>query len=357
MKFGTFFLLLFFWLAGCASTTPTAMPNPTQADARPQNVAPLAQSLERYLARQANRNHLSGVVLVARRGEILAHRAYGMADAGRNIANTTDTRFQLASLGKTLTATALMKLVAQNKINLRSPVSGYLPAIPPAWQNITVEQLLAHTSGIPDYFTFDEFADTKNLTADEILRVAKNYPLDFEPGAEFGYSNTGYVLLGKLIQVVSGQSYAEFMRRAIFDPLQMNATGRDDDNAPVARGYAAPDTPADVYPITNALGDGDFLSTAADLYKFDRALYDDQFLAPAWREKMFTPIGDNHYGLGWEVQTWNGKRVVAHSGGINGFDTQLMRFPDDDAVIILLSNNEAYDTTQAAWEMAALLFP
>ncbi|MBI4674729.1 MAG: beta-lactamase family protein [Chloroflexi bacterium] len=356
MKFLFLLWLAAVWLVGCANSTPiptiisTSNPKPTAN-------SQLAQALERNLVRQTSRNHFSGVALVARNGEIALHQAYGMADAQNKIPNTTATRFQIASVAKTLTATAIMQLGAQNKINLQSPISTYLPDTPAAWQNITVHQLLSHTSGIPDYFTFDEFAAKKNLTPDEIIRVAKTYPLDAEPGAEFGYSNTGYVLLGKLIEIVSGQSYAEFMRRSIFDPLQMSATGRDGDNTPLARGYAAPDTPADTYPITNALGDGDFLATAADLYKFDRALYDDNFLTRDAREKMFTPVGNNHYAYGWEVQSWNGKRVVSHSGGMPGFAATLMRFPDDDAAIILLSNNETYDTTQAAWDIAALLFP
>lgn len=349
-------LLFVILIAGCsppmvAPTAPRARPTPSPVKTN------TAQQLERYLTRQTNRSDFSGVVLIARGGEILLHRAYGAADAQQNIVNTIDTRFQLASVAKTLTATAILQLVAQNKINLESRISNYLPVTPSIWNDITIQQLLSHTSGIPDYFTLDEFAAEKNFTPDKIIAVAKTYPLDFEPGSDFEYSNTNYILLGKIIETVSQHSYAEFLRGNIFDPLQMNATGRAENNAPLAIGYASPRARADIFPITNALGDGDLLSTVGDLYKFDRALYDDKFLARDLREKMFASVGSNHYGLGWEIQTWNGKRVVKHNGSVPGFSAEFMRFPDDDAVIIILSNNEAYDVTQAAWALAEILFP
>lgn len=312
--------------------------------------------MDAYFSARADADEFSGVVLVARNGEIILKKAYGMANVEKQIPNTTDTRFQLASVSKTLTATAIMQLVARGQLKLQSPISNQLPDTPRAWQTITVAQLLSHTSGIPDYFSFDAFDNEMNFTPDEIIRAAKNEPLDFDAGSDFEYSNTNYVLLGKIIENVSGKSYAEFLRENIFDPLQMNATGRAENNTPLARGYVAYAQSAKMFPITNALGDGDLLATADDLHKFDRALYDEKFLAREWREKMFAPVGKNNYGLGWEVGEWNGKRVVSHSGGINGFATELMRFPDDDAVIVILSNFETFDSTQAAYELAEILF-
>ncbi len=342
------------FLMGCAVQAP---PLPPTATPEPLDQNAVRQNIEDYLARRARRQEFSGVVLVARNGAVILEQGYGLANVAQNIANTPDTRFQLASVAKTLTATAVMQLVERGRIRLAAPISTFLNDTPRAWNNITVEQLLAHTSGIPDYFSFDEFENELQLTPDGIIAVAKNYPLDFEPGSDFEYSNTGYVLLGKILEQVSGASYAEFLRANILDPLAMNATGREGENAPRAVGYVSNGMPAQEFPITNALGDGDLLATARDMYKFDRALYDDSFLPRAAREKMFAPVGKNHYGLGWETQTWRGKRVVSHSGSINGFATEFMRFPDDDAVIIVLSNWQDVDAAQTAWQIAARLFP
>lgn len=332
---------------------PTRLPRETPVGL-PDNE--LAQRVDDYLTRRADDQDFSGAALVARNGTILLKKAFGQADTKNNLPNTVDTRFQIASVSKTLTATAIMLLVERGTLNLQAPISAYLPNLPSAWSRVTVEQLLAHTSGIPDYLTFDEFADRLNLTPDEVIRVAASYPLDFEPGREYEYSNTGYVLLGKIIETVSGQTYGDFLRQTIFDPLQMSATGREQNNTPLALGYISFDQPARTYPITNRLGDGDLLSTVDDLYKFDRALYGEALLPRTAREKMFTPVGTNNYGYGWEIQAWNGKRVVSHTGGINGFASLLMRFPDDDATIILLSNIESFDAAQAAYEIADMLW-
>lgn len=360
MKIFTLCLCLVLVTVGCAST-PTPIPStPPPAPTRvhsPQNQSAMTQKLDRYLTRRTKDKEFSGVVLVAQNGTVLLKKAYGFADATNKIPNTVDTRFQLASVSKPLTASAVMLLVERGQIKLEAPLSTYLNDMPAEWRTITVQQLLSHTSGIPDYFTFDEFTDELNLTTDGIIAVAKKYPLDFDPGTDYGYSNTGYILLGKIIEIVSGKAYGAFLRENLFDPLHMDATGRDENNTPLAIGYTSPDAPARMYPITNALGDGDFWTTVDDMYKFDRALHDGTILTPASREKMFTPIGENNYGLGWEVQTWNDKPVLSHSGGINGFATELMRFPEDDTVIIILSNFESADTVQMAWDLAKMVLP
>jgi CubicO group peptidase (beta-lactamase class C family) len=321
----------------------------------PADNAVLERKLDRYLTRLTNNQEFSGAALVARGDNVLLKKAYGQADIPANKPNTVETRFQLASVAKTLTAAAVMRLVEGGRVDLQAPISDYLPDTPQAWQGVTVHHLLSHTSGIPDYFSFDEFDSETNFSADEIIRVAKEYPLDFSPGAEFEYSNTGYVLLGKLLERVSGKSYGEFLRETIFDPLQMNATGRVGQNEPVAVGYSTYASPAESLPITNALGDGDLLGTVEDLHKFDRALYGDTLLSIESRDKMFAPVGNNHYGYGWELQTREGRRVLSHSGRINGFSSVLMRFPEDEVTIILLSNLESFDAGQAGWELAEIV--
>lgn len=313
--------------------------------------------IDSYLTELAENDEFAGVVLVARGGDIILKKAYGPADYDKGIANTTDTRFQLASVAKTLTATAVMLLVERGQINLDAPISEYIADVPLAWRQITVTQLLSHTSGIPDYFSYDEFLTEKELTPDGVIAVAKTYPLDFAPGSQFEYGNTNYVLLGKIIERASGKTYGAFLREAIFDPLGMLATGREENSTPVAVGYSSFAERATIYPITNALGDGDLLSTVDDMYAFDRALYDDRLLTNESREKMFTAVGNNHYGLGWEVQDWKERRVLAHSGDINGFTGELLRLPDDDAVVIVLSNYGSFDSAGAAWAIAEMMFP
>jgi CubicO group peptidase (beta-lactamase class C family) len=250
-----------------------------------------------------------------------------------------------------------MQLVEKGELALDARLPEYLAGAPYAWQNVTIKQMLSHTSGIPDYFGFDEFTGEISLAPDAIIEAAKKQPLEFEPGTDFDYSNTNYVILGKLIELASGQAYAEYLRQQIFDPLQMSATGRDNGDQPLATGYASYGVPAQTFPITNALGDGDLLSTVGDMYKFDRALYGDALLSASSREQMFNPIGDNHYGLGWETQDWRGHRIVSHNGGIAGFRSQFTRFPDDDALILFLSNIESFDAAQAAQDITAMIFP
>lgn len=343
-------------LLGCANAAPTSIPTLTPVPSNSQTPNALMQKLDKYLTRRVKSDDFAGVVLVAQGGTILLEKGYGFADSAKKIPNTTDTRFQLASVSKTLTATAVMTLVERGKLDLQAPVSKYLADTPKIWQSITLQELLSHTSGIPDYFTFDEFNGVFDLTPDGIIAVAKKYPLSFDPGTDYEYSNTGFVILGKIIENVTGMSYGAYMRQTIFDPLQMKATGRDENNIPLAVGYASHGRRAKIYPITNELGDGDFLSTVDDMYRFDRALYGETIVSKSVRERMFTSIGDNNYGLGWEVDTWKGKRVVSHSGGLNGFATEFMRFPDEDAVIIILSNLENFDATQAAWALAKIVF-
>ncbi len=349
------FLLGILILAGCASPSPTQVALPTSMPPTPSNQT-LSQELDSYLTAIADEDEFSGAVLVARNGEIVLERAYGLADVANQLPNTRETRFQLASAAKPLTATAVMMLVQQNKLALDTRISEYLPTSPETWQNVTVRQLLSHTSGIPDYFTFDEFDGEKNLTPDAIIAAAKTQPLEFGPGSDFDYSNTNYVLLGKLIETASGQSYGEFLRQNIFDPLDMTATGRDNGNEPTALGYLAYDEPAETSPITNALGGGDLYSTVGDMYKFDRALDGDHLLSAAAREGMYAG-GKYNYGLGWETQEWDGRRVVSHNGGIEGFRSQFTRLPDEDAVIIILSNLESFDTSQAAQDMLQMMYP
>ena len=288
----------------------------------------------------------SGVVLVARDGQVLT-RSYGMADREWRIPNDASTRFRIGSLTKQFTAGAMLLLEQDGKISLDEKLCKYIDPCPAAWRPIRLEQLLDQSSGIHDFVRLPGMKErfTQQFELPDLVRLIAEPRLDFPPGTDARYGNSGFTLSAYIIERVSGRTYAEFMNDRIFKPLGMQASGYASDAAIIpnrARGYVNRQGGFENAPFINMsipVGAGSQISTVGDLYLWDRALSAPGLFSSRSLTKMFRQRqGD--FGLGWEVTTEGGRRVIEHNGDINGFGAFIARYPDDDAAIIILTNVE-----------------
>jgi CubicO group peptidase (beta-lactamase class C family) len=265
----------------------------------------------------------------------------------------------LASLTKQFTAMAIMMLQAADKLDINESICEYLEDCPPAWRTVTVRNLLNHTSGIPNYTDFIDFetSETISTTPAELIGRFRDLPLNYEPGAFYQYGNSGYVLLGSIIENVSGMSYAEFLQMAIFDKVVMPDSGVDP-GAPGtvdrALGYAVPGTPASPIDTSTLFAAGNLYSNVIDLYRWDRALETELLLPAHLRNEMFVP-GHGSYGYGWKITTRNGHHVIAHPGNMSGSATLIRRYPEDQLTLIILSNMEYADIYAMGDEIVAMI--
>lgn len=303
----------------------------------------------------------SGAVLVARGGRVLLERGYGDAEREWQVPNTPATRFRLASITKQFTAAAILLLAERGKLDLEAPLKKYFTDAPPAWDAVTVLELLNHTSGIPDYLSAPDYAATKALpaTPQQLLARFRDRPLDFAPGTRWAYSNSGYVLLGLLIEKLGGMSYADFLSQNIFEPLGMRDSGYDDGQAVIPRlasGYRrgyGPIVPAQFRHQSTLYAAGGLYSTTGDLLRWDRALYGGKLLSATSLKKMTTP-GLQQAGLGLLVLPLEDHLVYAHGGGVDGAHTMMVHDPALDSVVIVLSNQQDADVVGLAGQLAAL---
>ncbi|WP_018622525.1 serine hydrolase [Spirosoma luteum] len=305
--------------------------------------------IQQYVANK----QFNGSVLVAEKGQVIFKKGYGMANMEWLIHNTPDTRFRLGSITKQFTAMLVMQLVEKGTLKLAGHVTDYLPDYPKATgDKITIHHLLTHTSGIPNYTSFPGFFQTKSrdpYKPDAFLKTFADMPLDFEPGSKFSYSNSGYFLLGVLIEKVTGKSYADVLNENILAPLQLKDTGYDLSGPLVSRraaGYekqGAGYVNAPYLDMSIPYAAGSLYSTVEDLYKWDQALYTDKLVSASGKATMLTPFL-NHYAYGWGVgktKVGNQKdslQLIEHSGGINGFNTIISRVPMDKQLVVLLNN-------------------
>jgi len=329
------------------------------------SAAPVAASrfgpIDAYLDAQA-RAGFSGAILVARGGRSMK-RAYGQADREFRIANTPGTRFRIGSLTKQFTAAAILLLVQDGKLSLDDPLCRLVDPCPEAWRAIRVEQLLDHSSGIPDFVRLPGMSDRFTLPArlDDTIALLARQKLDFQPGTDARYGNSGYLLAARIIERLSGTSYAGFLDERIYRPLGMAGSGYASD-APIiarrARGYVRRGgriENAAYIDMSVPIGAGSQYSTVEDLYRWDRALRDTRLLSAPLLDRMFR-AGPGGFGLGWEVSRDRGRRGVEHNGDINGFGSFIARYPDDDAVIVILSNVEGTKVREMKDEIARRLF-
>jgi D-alanyl-D-alanine carboxypeptidase len=335
------------------------------AQAALAQVQDLGSQLDKVLAGFQKNRAFTGSALVAKGGKVILEKGYGMANIELDVPNSPDTKFRLGSITKQFTATSILQLEEQHKLAVTDAACKYVPECPDSWKAITIHQLLSHTSGIPSYTDTPDFVKPKMmrvpLSPVEILMLSKDKPLDFPPGEKFHYDNSGYIFLGAIIEKVSGEKYADYLKKHIFGPLDMQDSGYDESTA-ILKNRAAGYRPTASGELRNAeyldmslpYAAGSLYSTVRDLYRWDRALYSDKVLTKASREKMWTPV-KNNYAYGWAINT-RGHKQIAHGGGINGFATFIARYPDDDTVVIVLSNNERANPAAIAMALAGVAF-
>ena len=291
-------------------------------------------------------NQFNGSALVAKNGTILLNKGYGYRNAGDKVLNNEQTIFQLGSITKQFTSAVILKLQQEKKLTVSDKLSKYFPNYPKG-DSITIQQLLTHTSGIYNYtndqnFMANEIA--KPASREKIMGLFENKPLDFSPGTSWNYSNSGYSMLGYIIEAVTKKPYEQAVRRYIFTPLHMTHTGFDFTHLKSndkAIGYFKLNDkevmPAPIVDSTVSFSAGAIYSTTGDLYLWHKSLQDNIVLTKEQQENAYTPV-KNNYGYGWGVDSIEGKRRVGHGGGIHGFTTNISRVPEDDVCIILLSN-------------------
>jgi len=286
-----------------------------------------------------------GSVLVARGDTVLFSKAYGFANLEWKIPNTTSTKFRIGSLSKQFTAAAVLLLEERGKLKIEDPIKKYYRDAPAAWDDITLFHLLTHTSGIPDYTGLPDFYNfsARRKTPDDLVKFFRDQPLEFDPGTQFHYSSSGYTLLGVVIEKAGGLSYADFLDQNIFKPLAMNDSGYDE-NARVIPKRAAGYRPGRGGPLNSEYADmtvpfaaGALYSTVEDLLRWQRGLFENKLLSKSSLEKM-TTVFKGDYGFGLYVHESSGVRDFDHTGGINGFRSKLVYFPEDAVTVVALSN-------------------
>jgi CubicO group peptidase (beta-lactamase class C family) len=312
---------------------------------------PVAVQADEYLNGLVKEDRFSGAVLLSRNGKIVLSKGYGLANRETGTPNSPRTKIRLGSLTKQFTAAAVLMLQERGKLRTSDPVCKYISDCPKVWEAVTIHHLLTHTSGIPSYTGLPDFRKLSvyPATPTELIARFRDRPLEFTPGKEFSYNNSGYVLLGHVVEKVSGKSYAEFLRENIFRPLGMSDTGYDENDAVIenrADGYTP--TPrgirrAPYIDMTVPFAAGGLYSTAEDMYLWAKALADGRLLSKESLDAMHTPF-KNGYGYGVFIGEQYGLKNITHGGGIEGASTLLSRFPDEGAVVIVLSNIDSVFT-------------
>jgi CubicO group peptidase (beta-lactamase class C family) len=325
--------------------------------AHAQDASRIDQIVQSYVSAKT----FMGTVLVARGSGILLSKGYGMANLEWDIPNVPSTKFRLGSVTKQFTAASILLLEERGKLKVEDPVKKYMPDAPAAWDKVTVRHLLTHTSGIPSFTGFSDYRKTEpfETTPEKEVALFRDKPLEFAPGEKWNYSNSGYVLLGYLIEKISGQSYASFVKENIFTPLAMKDSGYDL-NSEIIRHRAAGYSPGNGGPVNTGFihmsipfSAGSLYSTTEDLLRWEQGLFGGKVLSPESLEKMTKPFL-NDYAFGLSVRTKDGHKMIDHGGGIEGFNTHLAYYPEDKVTIVVLGNLNSGSPDEIAGKLGAL---
>ena len=325
---------------------------------------PKAAQIDAYLTQLMTKGVMNGSVLVAHNGKVF-DKGYGVADKEKHVLNTPQTRFRLGSVSKQFTALAILLLQERGKLHVQDHICLYVPSCPQDWQSITIEHLLTHTSGIPDYTNFPDFAVTWThaVTVEQLIARFKDTPLEFSPGSAFRYSSSGYVLLGYIIERVSHMSYATFLQKQIFDPLALHNTGYDTQYPSLpqhATGYYPGYIKPDAYDMSVLYAAGALYSTVEDMYVWDQALAAHTLVSQQSLDTMFAlhascpssgsggclMRSDLGYGYGWFIAQEPKGRLIYHVGRIDGFLAYNGFYPATNTDVVVLSNLETTNVLQ-----------
>lgn len=329
----------------------------------------VADAVDDYVRAEMKAQKIPGVSIVVRRnGKIEKIAGYGVASLELNAPATPDTIYQSGSMGKQFTAAGILLLAEDGKLSLDDRLAKFFPDGPPSWHRITIRQLLTHTSGIKDYS--DEYDMRADWTEDKQIAVAKTIPLDFEPGTQWSYSNTGYLILGILTSKLAGKHWSEFQSERIFKPLGMTTARMisEQDIIPNrSAGYELDDkgevkNQEWVSPTVNTTGDGALYFSVKDLAAWDAALDAGKFLSPEHFKEWWTPVtlanGTTYpYGFGWGIQEQRGHLVIEHGGAWQGFRTQIARYPEQHLSVSVLTNLGSAEPGKMAVAIAGLVEP
>jgi len=314
-------------------------------------LAQTTQELAATIAPVAESGAFMGAALVVKGDEVLLDQAWGDANLEWNIPHTTDTIFRIGSVTKQFTAVSILLLQEQGKLDLDDPIAKHFPGAPDAWQAITLRNLMRHTSGVPDVTRLAGFGriSTTAISQDDLIAMFKDLPLEFEPGSKWSYSNSGYIVLARVIENVSGMPYAQFLKTNLFDPIGMPSTGVDV-NARILPKRAAGYTPSQNGPVNAPyinmnipLGGGSLYSTTHDLHKWQRALFGGSVLSASSLAEFVDPypqqaVGEDRYAHGIIVEDDADGRSYWHGGGIEGFNAWLGYDPDKAITVVVLAN-------------------
>jgi CubicO group peptidase (beta-lactamase class C family) len=329
--------------------------------------AAAADKVDNAIMADLKSHPIPGLALeVIQDGQCVKRAGYGLANLEWQSPVTPLTVFEIGSVTKQFTAAAIMMLQQDGKLSVDDHISKYLKDTPASWKDITIRHLLTHTSGIKNYTVLDGFEMRRKMTQAQFIEKMGGYALDFQPGEKWSYCNSGFNLLGYIIENVSSETYWQFMRERIFEPLGMTSTTSRDPRTVIrfrASGYEQDLQGKYInrdYDLTDLVSAGAIVSTVDDMAKWNASLDSHQLLTAASEQEMWTPLrlndGKTHeYGFGWFLSPLKGHQNIGHSGTTSGFSASLQRFPKDGlAVIVLTNSNEDGVATKVAKEVALL---
>ena len=342
----------------------SAIPDTGLALDKESNIDSLISAYHKY-------GQFNGSVLVADGGEVIFKKGYGLANMEWNIPNQPDTKFRIGSITKQFTSMLIMQLVEAGKIKLEGKITDYLPDYrKDTGEKVTIHHLLTHTSGIPSYTEQPGFLENVSrdpYSVDEFVEQYCSGDLEFEPGSKFVYNNSGYFLLGAVIEKVTGKPYETVLKEKILDPLDMKNTGYDLHSPLIPNRASGYSKTFDGYfnaaylDMSLPYAAGSMYSTVEDLHLWDQALYTDKLLSKKYKKSMFQPFLQN-YAYGWGVrkvavgEAGDSVLVNAHSGGINGFNTRIVRLVQDKHLIVLFNNTPAANLSEMGQQIINILY-
>jgi serine beta-lactamase-like protein LACTB len=333
---------------------------PARAQDQASAQAALEQRLDALFAHRYEPGQPGGVVLVMRDGKPLFRKAYGLASLELGVPMQADHVFRIGSITKQITAAAVLKLAEEGKVDLKAPIHRYLEELPKAWEGVTLEQLLTHTGGIPNHTEAPSYWNhiREDLPPSRLLETyVAHQGLDFEPGTHYRYSNTGYILLGMLIEKASGQSYAEFLEKHFFEPLGLKRMryGSEAELIPgLVPGYTKGPKPSPYRSTSQTFASGGLVSDADDVARWLQALYEGRLLKPESLARMMTSARLKNgqevgYGYGVGFRPLGSLRLAGHAGGVPGFKSWAEADPATRTIVVILNNTDSPKGDDAAY--------
>ena len=339
------------------------------ADITAQTLTPkqLTAEYDRILSEQFKPGETGCAALVARNGQVIYQKAFGMADLELDVPMKPEMVFRIGSITKQFTAIAILQLMEQGKLSLQDDITKFIPDYPTHGYTITVEHLLTHTSGIKSYTGMTDYMKSvrEDMKPEELIDMFKNQPMEFAPGTKWNYNNSGYFLLGYIIEKVTGKTYADYIQENLFTPLGMTSTCYGSDTRIIrdrAKGYQpGNDGPvnSDYCSMTQPYSAGAIMSTVGDLFKWHQAVHSYRLVKKETLDKAFTEYklkdgNGTHYGYGYFLSQLQGSPTIEHGGGIFGYLTSSIYLPEEDIFVALFSNNTGKAPEFTALQMAAI---